>query len=68
MKIQKFEKKLSNFILKDKFNNKLTKWKKINKKNNNIKINIKKQNLGLIGKRPDGFDTCDYSVTEIKKN
>ncbi len=61
-----FKKKISNFILKGNLSNKLIKWKKINKKINKDKIHIQKQNIGLVGKRPDGFDTCDYSALEIK--
>ena len=36
--------------------------KKINKK----LIEFKKPNLGLIGERPEGFDTCDFNTKELK--
>ena len=59
--------KINNFIKNKKIlnNNKLkkiTNFKKENKK----KIS-KKKNLGLVGKRPDGFYTCDYDNKEIAK-
>jgi len=59
-------KKLSNFVFKQKNSIQLTKWKKIIKKNNKHKIHIESQTIGLVGKRPDGFDTCEFSSSEIK--
>jgi L-arabinose isomerase len=59
----------SKFIKKNNKQNKKTKWKKIHLYNVNFpqKLSIaKKQTIGIIGKRPDGFDTCDYDKVEIK--
>jgi len=38
----------------------------IPKKNNQKLINFNKPKLGIIGKRPEGFDTCDYDSKELK--
>ena len=41
--------------------------RKINSKNiNNRIINFKKPKLGLIGERPEGFDTCDFNNEDLK--
>ncbi len=60
------EKRIKKFINKKVYNNKIIKWKQIAKKSYK-KIDIKKQNIGLVGERPEGFDTCDYSLLEIRK-
>ncbi len=60
------EKRIKKFINKKIYNNKIIEWKQIRKKNNK-KIDIKKQKIGLVGERPEGFDTCDYSLLEIRK-
>ena len=39
----------------------------ISKKSNKKLIEFKKPNLGLIGERPEGFDTCDFNTKELKK-
>ncbi|PPR51054.1 MAG: hypothetical protein CFH15_00153 [Alphaproteobacteria bacterium MarineAlpha5_Bin5] len=39
----------------------------ISKKFNKNLIVFKKPNLGLIGERPEGFDTCDFNTKELKK-
>ena len=59
--------KINNFLKNKKIlkNNKLKKIKNSKKKDDNIFS--KKKNLGLIGKRPDGFFTCDYDNKEIEK-
>ena len=64
--LEVLRKKLSNFVFKQKKSIQPTKWKKIIKKNNKDKIHIERQTIGLVGKRPDGFDTCDFSSSEIK--
>ena len=64
--LEVLRKKLSNFVFKQKKSIQPTKWKKIIKKNNKDKIYIERQTIGLVGKRPDGFDTCDFSSSEIK--
>ena len=64
--LEVLRKKLSNFVFKQKNSIQLTKWKKIIKKNNKHKIHIESQTIGLVGKRPDGFDTCDFSSSEIR--
>ena len=38
----------------------------ISKKFNEKLINFKKPKLGIIGQRPEGFDTCDYDINELK--
>ena len=38
----------------------------ISKKSNKKLIEFKKPNLGLIGERPEGFDTCDFNTKELK--
>jgi len=38
----------------------------IPKKFNQKLINFKKPKLGIIGERPEGFDTCDYNSNELK--
>ena len=60
--------KLNNFIINTKKNKKINKIREI-KKNKNIdkKLFLKKKNLGLIGKRPEGFYTCDYDSLELVK-
>lgn len=63
---ENLEKKIKKFIDKNNHIAKRFEWKKISKKFNK-NITIKKQNIGLIGERPEGFDTCDYSLSEIKK-
>ncbi len=60
------EKRIKKFINKKIYNNKIIEWKQIRKKSNK-KIDIKKQKIGLVGERPEGFDTCDYSLLEIRK-
>ena len=41
--------------------------RKINSKNiNNRIINFKEPKLGLIGERPEGFDTCDFNNEDLK--
>ncbi len=59
--------KINNFIKNKKIlkNNKLKKIKNSKKKDDIIFS--KKKNLGLVGKRPDGFFTCDYDNREIEK-
>ena len=64
--LEVLRKKLSNFVFKQKKSIQPTKWKKIIKKNNKDKIHIERQTIGLVGKRPDGFDTCDFSSSEIR--
>ncbi len=63
---KELEKRIKKFINKKIYNNKIIKWKQIAKKSDK-KIDIKKQNIGLVGERPEGFDTCDYSLLEIRK-
>ena len=41
--------------------------KKYNKQANEIYKKINNQNLGLIGKRPEGFYTCDFNKSELKE-
>jgi len=64
---QSFSKEILNFI---KIKNSFTKknyLKKINLKLVNKKIiEFKKPKLGLIGERPEGFDTCDFNNEELK--
>ncbi len=60
------EKRIKKFINKKIYSNKIIEWKQIRKKSYK-KIDIKKQNIGLVGERPEGFDTCDYSLLEIRK-
>ncbi len=38
----------------------------ISKKNNKKSIEFKKPKLGIIGERPEGFDTCDFNSNELK--
>ena len=58
--ILKFIKKNNNFTRKNYL-------KKINSKLINKKIiDFKKPRLGLIGERPEGFDTCDFNKEELK--
>ena len=59
--------KINNFLKNKKIlkNNTLKKIKNSKKKNGIIFS--KKKNLGLVGKRPDGFFTCDYDNREIEK-
>ena len=56
------------YIKKNKKNKINVKWKKAILYRNKIKKvdSIYKQKIGLIGKRPIGFNTCDYNSTEIK--
>ncbi len=64
---QLFSKEILKFI---KTKNSFTKknyLKKINSKLVNKKIiEFKKPKLGLIGERPEGFDTCDFNNKELK--
>ena len=63
---QSFSKEILKFI---KTKNSFTKknyLKKINSKLTNKKIEFKKPKLGLIGERPEGFDTCDFNDEELK--
>ena len=64
---QSFSKEILKFI---KTNNSFTKknyLKKINSKLVNKKIiELKKPKLGLIGERPEGFDTCDFNNEDEK--
>jgi L-fucose isomerase-like protein len=58
--ILKFIKTSNNFTKKNYL-------KKINLKSVNKKIiDFKKPKLGLIGERPEGFDTCDFNNEELK--
>ena len=58
--ILKFIKTKNNFTKKNYL-------KKINSKLINKKIiEFKKPKLGLIGERPEGFDTCDFNNEELK--
>ena len=41
--------------------------KRHNKQTNEIFKKINNQNLGLIGKRPEGFYTCDFNKSELKE-
>ena len=59
--ILKFIKSKNHFIKKNYFKKAII-YKKINKK----LINFKQPKLGLIGKRPEGFDTCDFDNEELK--
>ena len=61
------KKKIRSFILKNNSKNKKIKWTKLDRKKIKEKVLIKKQTIGLIGERPEGFDTCDFSASEIKK-
>ena len=61
------KKKIKSFILKNNSKNKIMKWTKLDRKKIKEKVLIKKQTIGLIGERPEGFDTCDFSASEIKK-
>ena len=36
------------------------------KKNPKTIINFKKPNIGIIGERPEGFDTCNFNSNELK--
>ena len=38
----------------------------VSKKTNEKIISFKKPNLGIIGERPEGFDTCDFNSNELK--
>ena len=38
----------------------------ISKKFNQKSINFKRPKLGIIGQRPEGFDTCDYDSNELE--
>jgi len=38
----------------------------ISKKTSNKIVSFKKPNLGIIGERPEGFDTCDFNNKELK--
>ena len=63
-----YTKYLSTFIKKNKIKNKVESWKKIFvSKKNELTNNIKKQKIGIIGIKPEGFDTCDYKDREIKE-
>jgi len=64
----KTKKEIKKFFNFKNFNKKTSFLKRINtKKISGIQsINFNKQKLGLIGKKPDGFDTCDYDQLEIK--
>ena len=59
--------KINNFLKNKKIlkNNTLKKIKNSKKKDDIIFS--RKKNLGLVGKRPDGFFTCDYDNREIEK-
>ena len=59
--------RINNFIKNKKIlkNNRLKKITSSKKENN--KIFSKTKNLGIVGKRPDGFYTCDYDNKEIEK-
>ena len=60
MKVMKFIKTNNNFTKKNYL-------KKVNSKLVNKKIiEFKKPKLGLIGERPEGFDTCDFNNDELK--
>ena len=64
--VKYFNKKIVEFI-----NNKDTLDKSYLKKIENSGKNIKQitysnPKIALVGKRPDGFDTCDYEVSELK--
>jgi len=60
IEILKFFKKNNNFTKKNYL-------KKINSKKINEKIiKFKQPKLGLIGERPEGFDTCDFNNEELK--
>jgi len=63
-----YTKKLNNFIKSKYFNNKIENWKKLSLgKNKKPLKEIHNQKIGIIGTRPDGFDTCDYNSREIKE-
>ena len=63
-----YKKQLSKFIKKKYLNNKIENWKKLSLlKNKKLLVKIQTQNIGIIGTRPDGFDTCDYNSKEIKE-
>ena len=63
-----YTKKLNNFIKSKYFNNKIENWKKLSlRKNKKPLKEIQNQKIGIIGTRPDGFDTCDYNSREIKE-
>ena len=38
----------------------------ISKKTSKKIVSFKKPNLGIIGERPEGFDTCDFNSNELK--
>ena len=63
-----FSKKIFRFIKNKKYITKKNYLKKIsNSKIKNKKlIEFKQPKIGLIGKRPEGFDTCDFSSEELK--
>ena len=62
-----YTKQLKNFIKSKYFNNKIENWKKLSLgKNKKPLKEIQNQMIGIIGTRPDGFDTCDYNSKEIQ--
>ena len=59
--VLKFIKSANNFPKKN-YLKRISSSKKISEKI----INFKTPNLGLIGERPEGFDTCDFNSKELK--
>ncbi len=65
---QSFSKEITRFIKNNNFYKKNNHLKKIfnSKKISKKLIKFKQPKLGLIGKRPEGFDTCDFNSKELK--
>ena len=56
-----------NSFIKGESNEKETSWDiaSINDENATFDYSIDKQTIGIIGTRPEGFDTCDYDSNEV---
>ena len=65
---QSFSKEIKRFIKNNNFYKKNNHLKKIfnSKKISKKLIKFKQPKLGLIGERPEGFDTCDFNSKELK--
>jgi len=65
---QSFSKEITRFIKNNNFYKKNNHLKKIfnSKKISKKLIKFKQPKLGLIGERPEGFDTCDFNSKELK--
>jgi len=65
---QSFSKEITKFIKNNNFSTKNNHLKEIfnSKKISKKLIKFKQPKLGLIGERPEGFDTCDFNSKELK--